>query len=156
MKRVALAPLLALAACTTTSGDVASLADTGPTPDQIVAARQASFNLSAVAFGGMRAASEGTAEAKAQSFAARGLSRWANALPGMFPSGTQLPNSRALSTVWSDRSGFDAQATLFQTATAQLLAAAQADDKTAFAAAYKATGAACASCHAAYRSEAPR
>jgi cytochrome c556 len=58
--------------------------------------------------------------------------------------------------VWSDRPGFEAQASAFQTATAQLLAATQAGDKGAFATAYKATGAACASCHTSYRAEEAR
>lgn len=156
MKVVALASLLALAACTTTSQDDMPPAAHGPTAEQTVAARQAAFNLTAATFGGMRAAAEGTGEVRPLSFGARGLNRWAKALPGMFPAGTQLPNSRALPSVWSDRAGFEAQAASFETATAQLLAAAQAGDKAAFAAAYKATGAACASCHTGYRAEEPR
>jgi cytochrome c556 len=152
-------PLLALAACTTTPSDTEAGAKSGaesPTPQQVVAARQAAFNLTAATFGGMRGAAEGGGEVKPLAFGARGLNRWAQALPGMFPAGTQLPESRALPAVWTDRAGFEAQAASFQAATAQLLAAAQAGDKAAFGAAYKAVGGGCASCHSAYRAEETR
>ena len=151
-----LLPLLAVAACATTAAEEAAPAGTAATPEQIVAARQAAFNLTAASFGSMRGAVESGADVKPLAFAARGLNRWAGALPGMFPPGTNLPSSRALPTVWSDRAGFERQASAFQSATAQLLAAAQAGDKTAFAAAYKATGAACGSCHTPYRAEEAR
>lgn len=154
---VRLLMLLPLAGCAAATPDVES-ARAAPTltPDQVVAARQAAFNLSAPTFGGMRAAVESGGDVKPQAFAARGLARWAQALPTMFPEGTQLASSRALPAIWTDRAGFDARAAAFQSATASLAAAAQAGDKAAFAAAYKATGESCGSCHDAYRAEAAR
>lgn len=154
MRPIGALSLLALTSCATTQ-DVPA-APAGPTTTEIVRARQAAFNLTAATFGGMRGAVESGSEVKPLAFGARGLNRWANALPGMFPPGTQLPGSRALPTVWSGRPGFEAQAALFQAATAQLLAAAHTGDKAAFASAYKATGGACASCHASYRAEEAR
>ena len=147
----------ALAGCAATTPDAQS-APAAPTltAEQVVAARQASFNLSAPTFGGMRGAVESGGEVKPLAFAARGLARWAQVLPTMFPEGTQLASSRALPAVWTDRAGFDAKAAAFQTATANLAAASQAGDKAAFAAAYKAVGESCGSCHDSYRAEAPR
>jgi cytochrome c556 len=154
MRLAAALPILALASCATTRD--APPAPQGPTPTHIVAARQAAFNLTAATFGGMRGTVESGGDVKPLAFGARGLNRWAQALPSMFPPGTELANSRALPSVWTDRAGFEAQAAVFQTATAQLLTAAQAGDKAAFASAYKTTGAACASCHSGYRAEEAR
>jgi cytochrome c556 len=153
MKLLAALPLLALASCATTQ-DVP--AQTGPTPAQIVAARQAAFNLTAATFGNLRGAVDSGADVKPLTFAVRGLAKWAHALPGMFPPGTNLPESRALPTVWSDRAGFEARAAAFQAETARLLNAAGTGDKAAFATAYAAVGTTCASCHATYRADQPR
>ena len=149
--------LLPLAGCAATAGD----SRTAPaartlSPAEVVAARQAAFNLSASTFGAMRGAVESGGEVKPLAFGARGLARWAEALPTMFPDGTELPASRALPAVWQDRAGFDTRAAAFQAATASLSAAAQAGDKAAFAAAYKAVGESCGSCHDSYRAEAAR
>jgi cytochrome c556 len=136
---VALAPL-AFASCATTPPGEAHAAARGPNANEVVAARQAAFNLTAATFGGLRGAVESGGEVKPLAFGARGLNRWANALPGMFPAGTQLPESRALPAVWSDRAGFEAQA----------------GDKTAFGNAYKEVGGTCGSCHATYRRDEAR
>ena len=152
-----LLPLLPLAGCAATAEDSGTAsAPRTLTPDQVVAARQAAFNLSASTFGGMRGAVEGGGEVKPLAFGARGLARWAEALPTMFPQGTDLPASRALPALWRDRAGFDAKAAAFRPATASLAAAAAAGDKPAFAAAYKAVGESCGSCHDSYRAEAAR
>jgi cytochrome c556 len=146
--------LLALTGCAAVSTDAPSApVAQGPSPAEIVATRQAAFNLTAATFASMRAAVESGAEVKPLAFGARGLNRWAQALPAMFPPGTQLPQSKARASVWEDRPGFEARAAAFQSATAQLAAAAQAGDKAAFATAYKATGAACGACHSGYRAE---
>ncbi|HEX8584627.1 MAG TPA: cytochrome c [Allosphingosinicella sp.] len=156
MKRAAAAFALALTGCaaaTTVAEAPAPPMVHRAGPAETVAARQAAFNLTAATFGAMRAAAESGADLKPLTFGARGLNRWATAIPGMFPPGTDLPASRALPAVWSDRTGFEARAAGFQAATAQLLAAASANDKPAFAAAVKATGAACGACHTTYRAE---
>ena len=158
MRTGALALLLpALAGCATSGGEVeAPAAAPTLTAAQVVAARQAAFNLSAPTFGGMRATVESGGEVRPLAFGARALARWAEALPTMFPQGTQLPGSRALPAVWDDRPGFEAKAAAFRSATASLSAAAQAGDKAGFAAAYKAVGESCGSCHDSYRAEAAR
>ena len=156
MKLAAAVLALALTGCaatTTTAESPAAPVAHGAGPAETVAARQAAFNLTAATFGAMRAAVESGADLKPFTFGARGLNRWATAIPGMFPAGTNLPASAALPTVWTDRPGFEARAAAFQSATADLLAAATANNKPAFAAAVKATGAACGACHSTYRAE---
>jgi cytochrome c556 len=154
MRLLAALPLLALASCATTRDAPAE--PPGPAPVQIVAARQAAFNLTAATFGNLRGAVESGAEVKPLTFAVRGIAKWAHALPAMFPPGTDLPESRALPAVWQDRAGFEAKAAAFQAETARLLTAAGTGDKAAFAVAYKAVGGTCASCHSSYRAEEAR
>ena len=155
MRLAALLPLAALAGCAATAAETPA-GPGGLAPEQIVAARQSAFHLSAATFGPMKAAVESGAEVKPLAFGARGLARWAKTLPTMFPDGTQLPGSRALPAVWTDRAGFNARAAAFAQATDRLAAAAQAGDKAAFAEAWKATGASCGACHDAYRAEEKR
>ena len=155
MRVAALLPLAALAGCAATAAETPA-APTGLTPQQIVAARQSAFHLSAGTFGPMKGVVESGGEVKPLAFGARGLARWAKTLPTMFPEGTQLADSRALPAVWTDRPGFNARAAAFADATSRLTAAADANDKAAFAEAWKATGASCGACHDAYRADEKR
>ncbi|TFI60140.1 cytochrome c [Sphingomonas parva] len=154
MKRPLLILCLPLAACAATTASQ-SAAPVAPslTAEQIVAARHASFMLSAATFGGMRATVEQGGDVKPLAFGARGLAAWAQTLPTMFPQGTQLPSSHAKPAVWQNRADFEAKAAAFQAATASLVQAAQAGDAAAFKSAYGATGAACKACHDLYRLE---
>jgi cytochrome c556 len=78
----------------------------GLTPEQIVAARQSGYLLSGGSFAAMKAAAEAGADVKQLAFPSRTLARWARTLPSLFPAGTNLPASKALPTVWSDRNAF--------------------------------------------------
>lgn len=119
-----------------------------PSPQQVVAARQAAFSMSAAALAGIEGATKAGAPAKSQGFAARGLAKWAAAMPAMFAPNTRgITPSRAKPEVWTDKAGFAAKAAAYQDATKALAAAAQADDKDAFAAALASTGASCKGCH---------
>ena len=154
MNRSLLLVLLPLAGCAaTTAPDTAMAPAAGLTPEQIVEARHAAFMLSAATFGGMRATVESGGDVKPLAFGARGLAQWAEALPTMFPAGTQLPSSHARPEIWQNRADFDAKATAYQAATSALVQAAQAGDAAAFKTAYGATGAACKACHDLYRVE---
>lgn len=55
--------------------------------------------------------------------------------------------------IWSDAAGFKAAAAKLESATADLLAAVKAKDQAKIGAAVQATGAACKSCHEAYRAK---
>jgi cytochrome c556 len=125
--------------------------DAAPTRDQVIAARQAAFDMSGASVGGIKAALAQGADVKTLGFAAGGVAKWARALPGLFPAGSGGAPSRALPTVWSDRAGFEKAAADYASAAGAMAAAAKAGDKDAFAAAFAQTGQSCDACHKAYR-----
>ena len=123
----------------------------GLTPEQIVAARQSAYMLSGGSFAGMKAAAEAGADVKQLAFPSRTLARWARTLPSLFPAGTNLPGSKALPAVWSDRPGFEARAAAYAEAARLMAEAAQTGDRAAFLARWAETRATCAACHEGYR-----
>ena len=158
MKRGALlATLLAapLAACATTDAPPATAEGSAPSPAEIVAARKAAFMLSAATFGGMKPVVEQGGDVKPLAFPARGLARWAEALPTMFPATTSGVASRAKAELWSNHDDFKAKAASFQAATAALAESASAGDVAGFKVRYAAVDAACSACHELYRAPPP-
>jgi cytochrome c556 len=127
-------------------------AASGLTPEQIVAARQSAYILSGGSFAAMKAAAESGADVRTLAFPARSLARWARTLPTMFPAGTNLPNSHALPTVWSDRAGFEARAAAYAEAAQALAQAAQSGDRAAFLTQWAAVRQTCSGCHDTYKS----
>jgi cytochrome c556 len=125
--------------------------NSSPSRDQVIAARQAAFDMSAASFGGIKAALARGADVKTLGFPAGGIAKWAHALPGLFPAGSGGAPSHALPTVWSDRAGFEKAAADYASAAGAMAAAAKAGDKDAFSAAFAQTGQACDACHKAYR-----
>jgi cytochrome c556 len=121
-----------------------------PAPD-VVAGRQAAFSLSNVVFGGMRPVVEAGGDVKSLTRGARVLARWARAMPGLFPEGSNLGRTTASPAVWSDRPGFEAAAARYAEAATRLAELADANDKAGFAAQYKVVGDTCGACHKAYR-----
>ncbi|HJW41937.1 MAG TPA: cytochrome c, partial [Rhizomicrobium sp.] len=76
---------LGLAALTVTgSAQTAS----SPTPAQIVKARQAALEMSAVTFASIKQALDGGTDASKLGFQSHALAAWSAALPTMFPAGT--------------------------------------------------------------------
>ena len=142
---------IALLAAALTAIPIAAAAQTGLTPEQIVAARQSAYSLSAADFLQLKALADANVDVHTLTFPARALARWARTLPSLFPAGTNLPNSKALPTVWSDRAGFEARAAAYADAATALAQAAQAGDRTAFLARWAAVGATCSACHDTYR-----
>lgn len=122
--------------------------------DAIIAGRQAAYDLLAANGAAMKAAVDGGAAVKPLVPAAKGVAAWGRAIPGMFPAGTETGrDTKALPTVWSDRAGFEKAAAALAAAGDKLLAAANADDKAAFGAAFKETSEACGACHKVYRAK---
>ena len=152
MKR---AIVLGVVALMGVAGVAGARSQASPSPAEIVAARQASFNLSAVAFGSIKAQLDAGAPAQGVGFAASGLNRWATALPTMFPAGTgsdSLPGAtKARAEIWSDREGFEARAAAYAAATADLQAKVAANDTAGALAAWTTVRGTCGSCHDAYR-----
>ena len=131
---------------------IAAIAQTGLTPEQIVAARQSAYILSGANFAQMKAQADAGADVHTLVFPARALARWARTLPNMFPAGTNLPTSHALPTVWSDRAGFEAKAADYAAAAQALAQAAQSGDRAAFLTQWNVVRTACGACHDTYKS----
>ena len=138
-------------------GATAAQDATAPTPQEIIAARQAAFNLSGAAFGGMKAVIDAGGSVRTQGFAASSITRWARAMPGLFPVGTGVDvfpeGNKARPEIWTDRAGFEARAADYAAAAAKLQELARADDAAGFAAQWAVVRQTCQACHDAYRVE---
>jgi cytochrome c556 len=130
---------------------IAAVAQTGLTPDQIVAARQSAYALSAADFVQPKAQADAGVDVHSLAFPSRVLARWARTLPSLFPAGTNLPNSKALPTVWSDRAGFEARAAAYAAAATAMAEAAQSGDRAVFLTRWAAVRQTCSDCHDTYR-----
>jgi cytochrome c556 len=122
----------------------------------VIAARQASLDMSSITFRSMGDAMKAGREAKSQAYPAIALEKWAKSLPTMFPPGTAQgetsAESQALSDIWQDRAGFDRAAANYADATAKLAALATANDTIGFTKQLEEVNSACNSCHARYKS----
>ena len=149
---VGLGTALGLAGCVRHPPPEAAAAAASPTPAQLVAARQAAFHLSGAAMGNMKAAIERGDEPGSQGHSARGVARWARALPTLFPASTEgVGPSRARREIWASKPDFEAKAAAYAEAAGALAEAAAGGDKAAFAAAHAATAATCKACHDLYQ-----
>ena len=139
--------LLATSVASASGGKPAAGAD----PVSIVKGRQAGMRMSGAIMGGIKGAIDRGDDVKGQAFAARSLSGWAASIPGMFPEGSNVPPTGALPSVWSNPTGFAAQAAAYQAAADKMATAAQAGDKAAFAAAFQEVRGACSACHSDFK-----
>jgi cytochrome c556 len=157
MAGLAAAALAGCAAETAGGGESRALRSVeGVSPAQLVAARQSAFHLSGAAMGRMKAAIEAGEDPKAYAYMARGVMRWARALPTLFPESTRtVTPSRARPEIWAGKPDFEAKAAAYAEAAAALAAAAESGDKAAFAARHMATAAACKACHDLYQAPSP-
>ena len=143
---------LAVAGCVAvnTRDDVATTGQASP--QEIVATRQSAFHLTGAAMGNIKGTIDRGGDPSGQAYAARGIARWARAIPGMFPESTAgVTPTRARPEIFANRADFNAKAAAFAAAADQLAAAAQSNDKQAFTSAWQATSATCASCHQSYQ-----
>ena len=119
--------------------------------EDIVAARRAAYFLSTQAVGQIKAGIDEGGDLRRTRSGAMMLANWAKVLASMFPDGTDLDSSRALSTVWSDREGFEAKANDYREAALKLAEVAQTGDRAAANSAFMAMAGTCHACHEAYR-----
>ena len=121
----------------------------------VIAARQASLDMSSITFRSMGEAMKAGEDPKSLGYPAAALAKWAKALPGMFPVGTGRGETSAFSQarpeIWQDRAGFDQAAANYAAATRRLAALAQASDKAGFTKQLEEVNQACASCHRRYK-----
>ncbi len=123
-------------------------------PDDVIAARQAAFDLQNGVMAAMKTAIDGGLDVKGLTAGAKGIGAWGRVIPAMFPDGTQTGhNTKAKPEIWSDRAGFDKAAANLVAAADKLAQLAEANDKAGFATQYTATGQACGGCHRPYRAQ---
>ena len=153
MKRTIVAGVVALVCV---AGVAGAQGQTSPGAAEIVAARQASFDMSAVTLGAIKSQLDAGAPMQGVAFAASGLNKWATALPTMFPAGTgsdSLPGAtKARPGIWTSRADFEAKAAAYKAATADLQAKIAANDTPGALEAWTAVRGTCGSCHDASRS----
>ncbi|HEX9931360.1 MAG TPA: cytochrome c [Allosphingosinicella sp.] len=150
---VQLIAALALAGCVAVGNrEVTASLPPQPGPEQIVAARQAAFHMIGAAMGNMKAAIDQGRDVAGQAYAARGVARWARALPSMFPdSARAVTPTRARPEIFANRADFEAKAAALAAAAERLAEVARSGDREAFAAQHRATAATCAACHELYQ-----
>jgi cytochrome c556 len=121
----------------------------------VIEARRAAYVLSAATFGGLKGSIDRAETGPERMLATIALVRWARALPGMFPEGTNVGKTRALPTVWSDRATFNAKAKEYADAALRLNQLVQAGDNAALAEQWTVTQKICSSCHEQFRQPDP-
>ncbi|WP_426041418.1 c-type cytochrome [Brevundimonas sp. TWP2-3-4b1] len=152
MKRLIVAGAVALMC----AGGAAGAQEDAMSPAQIVAARQASLMMSGVTMGSIKAGLDAGAPAQSMGFSSGALTRWATALPNMFPAGTGSDTlgaaTKARPEIWTDRAGFEARAGDYAAAAARLQELIAAGDTAGAQAQFMVVRASCQSCHDTYRS----
>ena len=149
MKRYAV-----LAAAVVAAGVLPALAADmagGLSAEQIIAARQAGYSMSAVTFGGMMKATKDGATAKDQGFQAHALAKWAHVVPTMFPANTASGPTKARPEIWSNAGGFQKAAADYAAAVDKLASLSEANDTPGFTAQLGAVKNACDACHKDFR-----
>jgi cytochrome c556 len=126
-----------------------------PSPQQIVIARQAALEMSAITLGSMKLALRDGKEAKTQGFYAGALLSWAQSLPAMFPSGTGIGETaienKARPEIWSNRKDFEAKDANYVAAVARLNEMVEANDTADFLNQLSTIKEACDACHKDYQ-----
>lgn len=121
-------------------------------PDQVIAARQAGYDLMYGDVSGLKAAAENKLDVKDFKDAADAIVSWSRVIPTLFPDGTQQGHdTKAKPNVWTDRVGFEKDAANLTEQATRLAQLADAGDKAGFAKQLKAVGGACKTCHDSYK-----
>ena len=149
MKRIITAAAIGLVCLAGTAGAQAPQAAA-----DVVKGRQAAMMLSGVAMASIKGAIDAGQPLAGQRFNTRALSRWAHAVPGMFPAGSGAEAgvpTNAKPEVWSDRAGFEARAADYAAAADRLAELSAGEDAAAFGAQWIAVRQTCQACHDAYK-----
>jgi cytochrome c556 len=127
---------------------------TSPTTGQLVAARQAGMHMAATLYyRGVKEGVKNGVDVQSLVHEPEGIALWAAAIPGLFPPGSAAADSRAKPEIWSNQADFAAKASNLERAAKRLAELGRAGDTTGFVAQAPQIEAACAACHAAYRSD---
>ena len=121
-------------------------------PDEVIAARQAAYDLMYGDTVGMKAAVESKLDVTDFEDAANAIATWGRVAPTLFPDGTQQGHdTKAKPNVWTDRAGFVKDADNLSEQATKLAQFAKAGDKAGFAEQFQVTTKACKTCHDAYK-----
>lgn len=121
-------------------------------PDDVIAGRQAGFDLQQGLATAMKAAVDGSQPVKPLAAGAKGIAAWARVIPSEFPAGTEAGHdTKAKPEIWSDQAGFQKAAANLAQAADKLVTLAEADDKAGFADQFAEMGKACGACHKQFR-----
>jgi len=142
---------MALAAAAMVFAGAAAHAGDGADASGPIAGRQAGMLMSGALMGSIKGALDRGDDVKTLGFAARSIATWANAIPGLFPAGSDQGDTEAMPAVWSDRAGFEARAKAYADAAAKLADLAKAGDKDGFAAQFQVVRGTCNECHRVYK-----
>ena len=152
MKRIITAAAIGLACLGGAAGAQAPQASAA----DVIKGRQGAMMLSGVAMASIKGAIDAGQPLASQRFATRSLSRWAHAVPGMFPAGSGPEagvRTNARAEIWTDRAGFEARAADYAAAADRLAELAAGEDAAAFGAQWTAVRATCQACHDSYKAE---
>jgi cytochrome c556 len=149
---------VALAGCAFTIGGMSVAGSVPPavlTPEQIIAARQATLDMSVMTMAEMKGAVASGTDIKKQFYPAKTLARWARVLPTLFPQGTEQgatpAETHALPNVWTDRAGFEKAAANYAAAADKLEDLAKNGDSEGFSNQLAVVAKACDACHDNYK-----
>lgn len=147
-KRIALSAVIVLA------GLGAGLGAARADGLDVIAVRQAGYDLQGGDFAYIRAVVKDKGDVKQLEVPAKAIARWAGLIPTLFPKGTETGgDTKALPEIWSDRAGFEKIASAAGAAATKLAEAAKANDADAVAVQFKALGEQCGACHKGYRAK---
>jgi cytochrome c556 len=131
----------------------------GMSSKDVIAARQASMDMSLLTIRSIEGAMKSGGEARSQGFPAAVLAKWAKALPPLFPAGTATGETsvetQAMPAMSKDRAGFERAAAYYVTVTARLAELAAANDAAGFTKQVAAVNEACNACHTVYKQPLP-
>ncbi len=127
-------------------------APSAPSPDQIIAIRQAVMDLQSGSAAALKAAVEAKTDVKPLTDTVKGIVASSKIIPTLFPAGTEKGhNTKAKPAVWSNPADFSKDAGNLTAAAEKLLASAEANDKAGFATAFSDMGKTCGACHREYK-----
>lgn len=152
MKRIITAAAIGLTCLACGAGAQAPQASAA----DVIKGRQGAMMLSGVAMASIKGAIDAGQPLASQRFATRSLSRWAHAVPGMFPAGSGPEagvRTNAKAEIWTDRAGFEARAADYAAAAERLAELAAGEDAAALGAQWTAVRATCQACHDSYKAE---